>query len=360
MKKSLLALAVLGAFAGAASAQSSVTLFGIVDANVRWVNNDAGDLWSLSTSGLSTSRLGFRGIEDLGGGLKAGFWLEHGINNDTGAQTDATRFWNRRSTVSIISDALGEIRLGRDYTATFWNLTEFDPFGTNGVGDSTILFPGRAGIQAVDTITRADNVVGYFLPANLGGIYGQAQFAFPEGNENNHYAGGRIGYQAGPFNAAVAYGQTWSTLPGANRIKTWDLGASWDFGFAKLMGEVASLTGELPDGDKTRVNYLIGTTVPVGAGIIRAAYIYSDFSNDGPACPPTSVVAGATVQLNCDNAQMFSLGYIYNLSKRTAVYTTVAWIENDDNSAITHTPNKGANSFGEPSKAFEIGVRHAF
>jgi predicted porin len=361
MKKSLLALAVLGAFAGAASAQSSLTVFGIVDASIRWVDNDAGDLWSLSTNGLSTSRLGFRGLEDLGGGLKAGFWLEHGVLPDTGGQTEAARFWNRRATVSLISDALGEIRLGRDYTPTFWNLTEFDPFGTNGVGDSTIMFPGRIGVQAIDTITRADNVVGYFLPANLGGIYGQAAYAFPEGNENNHYAGGRIGWQAGPFNAALAYGQTWTNTSG--HVKTADLGVSWDFGFFKLMGQVASLQWSPDQGDVTRTNYLIGTTIPVGAGIIRAAYTYSDFTNDGPACPAAVTVSGTTTLLNCDNAQMFSLGYIYNLSKRTAVYTTVALIDNDDNSAITHTPSKTLvppQGFGEKSTAFEMGIRHAF
>jgi len=360
MKKSLLALAVLGAFAGAASAQSSVTVFGIVDANIRWVDNDGGDLWSLSTDGLSSSRLGFRGVEDLGGGLKAGFWLEAALNPDNG--TTQARFWHRRSTVSLISDSLGEIRLGRDYTATFCNLTEFDPFGTNGVGSSTIMFPANAGVQAVDTLTRADNVVGYFLPANLGGIYGQAQYAFAEGsapvNRNNQYAGGRVGYRAGPLNAAVAYGQTWT--PGPDRLKTWDVGVSWDFGVAQLMGQYATLEY----GDLERTNYLIGVNVPVGAGIIRASYVFSDFSNDGPVCPavlPGSVTVAnpAGTPPNCGDGQMFAIGYIHNLSKRTALYTTVSYIDNDDGSAITHTPSKN-NTSGNASTAFEIGLRHAF
>ena len=73
MKKSLLALAVLGAFAGAASAQSSVTLFGIVDVNARYVKTGDVKIKSLGTDGINSSRLGFRGVEDLGGGLKAGF-----------------------------------------------------------------------------------------------------------------------------------------------------------------------------------------------------------------------------------------------------------------------------------------------
>src|SRR5688572_8937355 len=85
MKKSLLALAVLGTFAGVASAQSTVTLFGVVDVNARATKNgDADRLKTLSTDGNASSRLGFRGVEDLGGGLSAGFWLEAGLAADTG------------------------------------------------------------------------------------------------------------------------------------------------------------------------------------------------------------------------------------------------------------------------------------
>src|SRR5450755_1836654 len=84
MKKSLLALAVLGAFAGAASAQSSVTLFGVVDLSGNDIKNGTAKTYSLQSNQLNSNRLGFRGIEDLGGGLKAGFWLEAGMNNENG------------------------------------------------------------------------------------------------------------------------------------------------------------------------------------------------------------------------------------------------------------------------------------
>ena len=112
MKKSVLALAVLGTFAGVASAQSSVTLFGVVDLGLRYVKNDA-TTYQVSQDGLASSRLGFRGVEDLGGGLKAGFWLEGSIGPDTG--TGSSSFGNgggatgttnafefrRRSTLSL-------------------------------------------------------------------------------------------------------------------------------------------------------------------------------------------------------------------------------------------------------------------
>ncbi len=106
MKKSLLALAVLGAFAGVASAQSSVTLYGTVDLNGRYVKADGQDKrLTLSQDGINSSQLGFRGVEDLGGGLKAGFNLLAGVNADTG--TTNSKFFNRRSTVSLFSN-LGE------------------------------------------------------------------------------------------------------------------------------------------------------------------------------------------------------------------------------------------------------------
>ncbi|MBS0426723.1 MAG: porin, partial [Proteobacteria bacterium] len=146
----LAALAAL-AVAGVASAQSSVTLFGIVDASISGYSSKSNlymdplvyladplayfgqpgsvkqSKTALANSGYNTSRIGFRGTEDLGGGLAASFWLEAGISNDDGKK--GIDNFNRRSTVSL-SGGFGEVRLGRDYTPTFWNDTVFDPFGT--------------------------------------------------------------------------------------------------------------------------------------------------------------------------------------------------------------------------------------
>jgi predicted porin len=146
MKKFFIPLAALGAFAGAASAQSSVTLFGIVDVGARAVKNgDGSTVKSLTSNGLATSRLGFRAVEDLGDGLKAGFWLESEVASDTGtagssagtfANSTATsnaKFFNRRATVGL-TGPFGEVRLGRDYTPTYSNLAAFDSYGAVGVG----------------------------------------------------------------------------------------------------------------------------------------------------------------------------------------------------------------------------------
>ena len=111
-------------------AQSSVTLFGIVDAAYSAGKGDKSNKTQLTNSGYNSSRLGFRGVEDLGGGMKAAFHIEGALANDNGNSSGLT--FQRRSTVSL-EGGLGEVRLGRDYTPHFWNHTVYDAFGTNGV-----------------------------------------------------------------------------------------------------------------------------------------------------------------------------------------------------------------------------------
>ena len=210
MKKSLLALAALTAFAGAASAQSSVTLFGIVDAAYAHVSAGGKSVSGITNSGINSSRLGFRGVEDIGGGLKAGFWLEGQLFNDVGQGSNATTGFNflRRSTVSLLG-GFGEVRLGRDYTPSFWNTTVYDPFGTNGVGQSltpAMMATASPAANSVNAV-RSNNTIGYFLPPDIGGIVGQVQVGFGEntgGIKTNNYFGFRFGYAAGPVSAHLA------------------------------------------------------------------------------------------------------------------------------------------------------------
>ncbi|MBA4176586.1 MAG: hypothetical protein C0505_08485 [Leptothrix sp. (in: Bacteria)] len=136
MEKSPLDLAALTAFAGVASAQSSVTLFGIVDAAARDVKNGStGSLKTPSSGGGGASRLGLRGIEDLGGDLRAGFRLEGQVDTDTG--NSAFNF-TRRSTASLIG-SLGELRLGRDFVTTNNHWGNIDIFGCVGVATTANL-----------------------------------------------------------------------------------------------------------------------------------------------------------------------------------------------------------------------------
>ncbi len=366
MKKSLLALAALTAFAGVASAQSSVTLFGILDVNVRTVDNDLGAVSSLSTDGNASSRLGFRGVEDLGGGLRAGFWLEAAVAPDTGsmgagstinASTTAVtaQIFNRRATASLMG-RFGEVRLGRDYTPTFWNHTVFDPFGTNGVGSQTNLMTQQGQSSPMGatsgTLVRANNTIGYFLPA-MGGLYGQAMVALGEGGPpGNDYFGGRIGYAAGPFNVAFAYGKTTeanaANAPGgALDLEAWNIGGSWNFGFMTLMGQYH----EYDMSARSIKNYMVGATVPLGAGTIKASWAESDV--DGGT--------GATRTGPSGKASQLAVGYVYDLSKRTALYGHYSMIDNDAGLRFVAGSGGKTNGVGGfSSQGMEFGVRHSF
>jgi predicted porin len=338
MKRSLLALAVLGAFAGAASAQSSVTLFGVLDVNAQGIKNNT-TTQRLSTDGIASSRLGFRGVEDLGGGLRASFHLEAALAPDTGTAggnnqltngAGSSALFNRRATVSLLG-GFGEVRLGRDYNPTFWNLTNFDPFGTNGVGSSLNVLSTLG--SAVGTQVRTNNSIGYFLPGNLGGLYGQAMVAAGEGAERtgtaaapgagNKYYGGRVGYAAGPFDVAVAYGTTESFT--GDKYKLGNVGASWDFGIAKIMAQYVNAKYNGLIGDRKQINYLLGAVVPVGAGEFHASYDRANQSGAGT---------------NSNDANLMALGYVYNLSKRTALYGNIARIDNKGAQAFSTRSNQ--------------------
>ena len=372
MKKSLLALAVLGAFAGVASAQSSVTLFGIIDVAAQNIKADnKGSVQRLASGSNATSRLGFRGVEDIGGGLKAGFWLEAGLGVDTGSvgagsATPTTgapvvqtvtqgKFFDRRSTVSLMG-GFGEIRLGRDYTPTFWNDTIFDPFGTNGVGSATNLArnataaatgnPNNLGVAGTAwTFVRADNSIGYFLPADLGGLYGQVMLAAPEGQERGKYQGLRLGYGAGPINVAVAFGQQDATAP---KYKTTNLGASYDLGMAKIFFQYAQEKGFNDVAANKEQRMLLGAVVPVGSGEFKVSF--GNSKGKGP--------------LVGQDANQVALGYVHNLSKRTAVYTHFSQVKNKGGLLLGVAAGAGtpaADADGKTTaKGFEVGVRHSF
>ena len=370
MKKSLLALAALGAFAGAASAQSSVTLFGVVDLNVTYQKNNE-STWSLGQDGMASSRLGFRGVEDLGGGMKASFWLEGALGPDTGTggsswgngnATTNPLLFRRRSTVSL-SNQWGELRLGRDYTPTFWNWTVFDPFGTVGVGSATNLGLSNqirsittAG-DAFGTLVRANNTVQYFLPnGGFGpGLYGQVMVAAGENAALNKYFGGRIGYAAGAFDIAVAYGQTGIDAADTLDMTNLNVGGSWNFGtWGKLAGFYGKIEADLPGGGKAdQSNYFVAYSIPFGQWNVKASWNH--------------VSQGGIAAWTGNDANQYAIGADYNLSKRTALYATASWINNSSTTASTTGTNfsvvpgaGGALSFGENSSGVQVGVRHSF
>jgi predicted porin len=387
MKKSLVALAAL-AVVGIASAQSSVTLFGVLDAGVSYSDSkthfaNGGSVkqsqWSQSSSGYNSSRIGFRGTEDLGGGLAASFWLEAGLGNDTGAAGGSvvggngaggarttTSLFNRRSTVSL-SGNFGEVRIGRDYTASAWNDTVFDPFGFNGSGSNLIAIASSFGNSADGSYPRASNMVGYFLPKNLGGFYGQVQYGLAENvkttgtdlSKAGRYVGGRFGYANGPLDVAVGYGEsTLADVVGVSKrnIKTANLGATYDFGVVKAFAEISQAKNTLDntfaaDSEVKAQGYLVGATVPVGPGLIRVSYSAVKFKDNVIGEDP--------------KAGQFALGYVHNLSKRTALYATVSHISDKHGATLLTNGNAGnltllANGTVSSANGYDFGIRHAF
>ncbi len=353
INKTTIALA-LAALSGAAGAQTSVTIFGVADAAVRSAStNGAGSITSLVSGAYSSSRYGFRGQEDLGGGMLASFWLESFLNVDTGAITPAG--FQRRSTVSLAHRQWGELRLGRDYTPTHSSWARFDPFGYVGVGSVQLLALGATGQTpttaafgtAPNTIQRASNAVQYILPRNPWGVEGNLMYAAREdglaANDQHKAGGGRIGVTVGPVFVSAARFQTRNNLT-QDSFKDTALAASYQSDVVKLSGGVRRFDYLAA----RQTNLLLAAVVPMGASEFKFAW--NRASMDGSV--------GST-SIADNRADQFAVGYVYHLSKRTRVYSTLATIRNKGNSRFV-VPGAPAGLAGATSKGFEFGVNQDF
>ena len=350
MKKSLIALAVLAA-SGAAMAQSSVTLFGIVDTAFGYVDNAnaAGDsVYGLSTSGNATSRLGFRGVEDLGGGLKAGFWLEGEIFGDNG---NAAGFnFQRRSTVSL-AGGFGEVRLGRDLTPGYSKFISYDLFGQVGIGQ----FMGWSDWNGNNQTTannnndangiRSSNMISYYTP-NFSGFTAGLGYGFDEqtSGKAGRYVGGYVAYENGPLGVAVSYDQRNLAADAERNALT--VAGSYNLNVVKLNAIVQQTKDDVPGASDRKVNaYALGASAPVGAGEVKLQYaLYDQKAIDS-------------------KAHQISLGYVHNLSKRTALYGTVAYMKNKDASNLglaAKSLSTGGPGAGENQTGVQLGIRHSF
>lgn len=309
MKKTLIALAAVAA-TSAAFAQSSVTVYGKVDIGI---SNAIGGATKAET-GLNEaagSRLGFRGTEDLGGGLKANFILEHRFKPDTGAESTAGTFWAGRSIVGL-SGGFGKVDFGRDYSAAFWTALGADVFGYDGVAANV------SSTNANNTNpTRLANVISYSSPT-MGGFMAQGSYSFKEtataGVKNATSV--RLAYAAGPLSASVAASKN------ANNTDYSAFGAAYDFGMAKanlLISKGETTTGSDIDG------MTLGLVVPMGAITLKASF-------------------GTLEVANVKTVSKLGLGARYALSKRTDVYTSYA---RDSKATVDKT-------------GFEIGLQHNF
>ncbi len=328
MNKSVLALAVLGAFAGVASAQSSVTLYGRAEANITRSTpgndvNNGESVWRMddggATSGIGGSRWGLRGTEDLGNGLKAYFVLESGFSLDSGAGS-ADGIFNRNAYVALGSKSLGDVRLGRQET-----LTRLQNGGYNdasGIGELKIdesvtavgAGPGGANLTLPIFQTfgqRVSNAVGYVSPS-FGGFQVSGLVGLGEGPTRARHQGVQASFKSGPVAAAVTYemydgfGDTYN--------KVWTIGGNYNFGVATLFAayqntsDFGSATGGPSAVVEDHTAYNVGVMVPVGNLSIRAQYTHADYD----------FVGGG----EADGAK-YGISARYALSKRTTLYSAV-------------------------------------
>jgi predicted porin len=337
MKKSLIALAALGAFASGAMAQSYVTVYGIVDLGL--VKQNRADIGSALGSGIglqnkelnveqsTRSRLGFKGVEDLGGGYQAKFKLEHRLKPDTGAQNGSV-FWDM-SVVSLVTP-VGEFGLGRDYAPAFYLQYQLDPWLNQGIamiGGSS--YPFAAYTNASNRATRMNNGVYYTIAAN--GFTAMAAVSPKDDTTNTKTRVGlAVQYAAGPLFVGLAYDQSELLAADAPALagKSTNLimlGAAYDFGWIK-----PRLSFAKADKDATSpYSYTLAATAPLGSGFVKfgASKLHLDNS-------PTNTKSGKA-----------SLGYEYTMSKRTALYTDVTYGKTSGTPSVT---------------GFDAGIRHMF
>ncbi|MGH1509402.1 porin [Ralstonia solanacearum] len=390
MKKSLLAMAVLGTFAGAAHAQSSVTLYGVVDANVEYVNHEqnvtsagiaipgsSGSRVAMQAGGLSSNRWGMRGVEDIGGGLKGLFVLESGFSMDDGRLQQGGRLFGRQAFVGLQGN-WGKITLGRQYTTIFDMMANFSP---SGYGTQYGPVVGLLGPNF-----REDNVIKY--TGQFGPVTVEGHWAFGEraGSQTANSAYGLgANYFAGPFGLGVAYDEVKvltaaEALGGSGneyaRDKRAAIAASYTVGPVKLMGgyrygktDTASSGATLallPHRDDL---YWVGVNYQATPALsLTLSYYYDNIKE---------ATIGSTT-INPRKPQQLNFIADYNFSRRTDVYLTAAYSRNaslnwdsigyaptaSGQLSIGYLPAASQTYFITPDASNQlgvaIGIRHKF
>ncbi|WP_199032565.1 porin [Ralstonia sp. ASV6] len=381
MKMKLFAAAVAALAAGGAYAQSSVTLYGVVDAGVEWVNkapvgatatNPAGTSGAsrvaMQSGNLSGSRWGLRGVEDLGGGLKGIFNLESGFNLDTGASAQNSRLFGRNAYVGL-QGQWGQLTLGRQQNLLYDFSLIYDPMA----------IASRYSLASQDQYFsgRADNAVKYI--GTFGGLSVSALYSFMR--DGQEIAGssktGRewslgANYAAGPFGLGVVYDQSNTTSTAAaaadNKEQRATIAGTYAFGPAKLFAGYRWY----------KTNYAVVT----GSGNLRSNLYWAGLGYQ--ATPALSLTGTAYYQQfknsGTGNPWLFVVGTDYALSKRTDAYFNVAYAKNSSGSALgvagfndiagpgTQNSSSGTNGsqiFSGPNNTNNqlgavVGIRHKF
>jgi predicted porin len=378
MKKTLLAAALLAGFAGAASAQSSVTLYGVLDGGLRYqqvslANGDGVNNFGLAYGQQSGNRWGMKGVESLGNGNNAIFMIESGFDLGNGTSQQGGRLFGRQSWMGLENKSWGQVRLGRMLSLTTdYLVNAVDPFGA-GFGQLNM---GHA-FTSGNTV-RLDNTLMYKTPV-MSGFEAGLGYSFATGLTSN---GGTTGYgfatsnnsrqltvgakyANGPFYAAASYEKAYAAETSAqngNSVNNWNIAGSYDFKVLKLAvgygqtrdgfwaGSGAGGTGAslavAPNGSTNALvfapsvgynSYIVGATVPVNA-VSRVLLSWTMIA-------PNTNMKDA---YNAQNQSSFNLGYTYDFTKRTNLY---AYVGQSVNYATIDTAK---------STVVGLGMRHQF
>lgn len=366
MKKHLItSLFVLATCSTATHAQSgsSLKLFGVMDAGIRNVKNGSLGFVKSEVSGSNmSSRWGVTGEEKISNDVAAQFWLESAVaadNGSTGASVPPA-FFDRRSTLSLTSAQYGELRMGRDYVPTFLAMSASDPFTAVGLG-STNNFVSQSATRAMNqafgassnanTTGRFNNSIQYFTPNAFGNFYAHLTTSLGEnaansGGGNSKTNGYRIGYKDGKIDTSYASLKTKNTLVVGQSFSDDVISGSYNFGIVKLSATQRNFKFMT---DKQSTTWL-AASAPVGSGTLKLSVSKANQT-------------GATSTLSANDASMFALGYVYDLSKSTAIYTHTARVMNKGSSffALSGGPSVAATTFGgQASSGYEFGVRTRF
>jgi predicted porin len=325
-----IAAGALAMVSGLAMAQSSVVVYGVVDAGlVRETGGPDGSVTGLNSGLASGSRLGFKGKEDLGNGTSAYFVLENGFNIDTGVAAQGGRLFGRQAFVGL-SGAFGAVTLGRQYSPYYLAVRDVaDPF--------CVGFAGTAS-NIMATNTRVDNMAGYASPkfhgfsAGLGIGFGEQ----PGDTRKNRALSTALNYAEGALSASLAWHQQ-QNASATDDVRNALLTVRYNFGVAEVSAGRADNRGLA---GARSADTILGVSVPFGPWRMLASVIRHDDQN-------------ATAR----DASQWALGATYALSKRTDVYAAYARISNKNGAAFKvgnatgdGTGNTGAN----------LGIRHSF
>lgn len=389
MKKAhILAMTTLALAAGSVAAQSNLQLYGNLDLSLSNTKSEGtgrtGFLPVVNTSTtavtsgvMSDSYIGFKGTEDLGGGMEAQFALESYIDSDTGSTSnnlqllsaltrlslgnpaatwntrDEGQFWAKNAYVGL-KTSFGLFRLGQMENLGYLSSVKYNPFGSASINPTTRVFYGT------DYYARSwSNAIAYYLRTD-GWLVGvqhapkkDTSTAVGAGNQGGAKTTATISYGAGPLNVSLGYESNKDNLSSPGEAKSWALHGSYDFGLAKIYAEYGTgkqdaTAGASPDVKST--GYQLGASVPVSsAGTFLASYAAGKLKADNGALVALGAPKGTTFR----DVKVYAIGYSHSLSKRTSVYG--AYSSEED-----RYPIAGMMNLRLENKQLSLGVRHSF